>query len=207
MERKSGFIEGFVLFLEEERMSTKEGFGCWGCLVTVGGKDISVLPCGVSVRCCGSEEGKMNAAASQKSAPKVLSLISFPPHSDTVCTEKALRSAQQPARCRSVQPRPGPARQKQRQTSNFLHGLEQAPGFSYIFIAAEPQALCTEISALGCGFLRLGPYQVQALLQLGTRTGVGPPAGLQAQHHTRGQTPWWVRDSFRGFTLYYTWHF
>lgn len=130
--------------------------------MTVGGKDISVLPCGVSVRCCGSEEGKMNAAASQKSAPKILSLISFPPHSDTVCTEKAVRSAQQPVRCRSVQPRPGPAQQKQRQTSNFLHGLEQAPGFSYIFIAAEPQASCTEISALGCGFLRLGRYQVQA---------------------------------------------
>lgn len=145
-----------------------------------------MLPCGVSVRCCGSEEGEMNAAASQKSAPKVLSLISFPPHSDTVCIEKALRSAEQPARCRSVQPRPGPARQKRRQTSNFLHRLEQAPGFSYIFIAAEPQASCTEISALGCGFLRLGRYRVQGLHQ---------PGGVGEAYLSWRRSPGWVTST------------
>lgn len=65
--------------------------------MTVGGKDAPVLLCDILLRCCGWEEREINAAASQKSSPKVLSLISFPPYPDTDYKEETLRSAKQPA--------------------------------------------------------------------------------------------------------------
>lgn len=55
-----------LFFLEEERMSSREGFGCRGYLIAVGGKDASAHPCDILVRRCGWKESESNVAASQK---------------------------------------------------------------------------------------------------------------------------------------------
>lgn len=65
--------------------------------MTVGGKDASVLLCDILVSRCGWQESEMNTAASQKSSPKILSLLSFPPYSDMDYIEETLRSAKQPS--------------------------------------------------------------------------------------------------------------